>query len=158
MQIGCTLSVNKYPEAASINHDIIRGSLEPPTDGDLTRLPEPGGSVYEDARFYKPVPVGDLLATSDHDEKLVLVGDASMHPAELLEAAGSMYFYTRNPTPGLEWMRRLAEHFRSAAWLNPEPEQYWGQTTIQILSRLYPMFPLTIEGLSRAVRQLVKRH
>jgi uncharacterized protein with von Willebrand factor type A (vWA) domain len=114
-------------------------------------------SVYEDARFYKAVPIADLLGGSDHEEKLVVVGDASMHPAELLEAAGSMYFYTRNPTPGLEWMRRLAEHFRSAAWLNPEPEQYWGQTTIQILSRMFPMFPLTIDGLQRAVRQLVKR-
>ena len=113
-------------------------------------------SVYEDARFYKPVPIADLLAGSDREEKLVFVGDASMHPAELLEAAGSMYFYTRNPTPGLEWMRRLAEHFRSAAWLNPEPEQYWGQTTIQILSRMFQMFPLTIDGLQRAVRQLVK--
>jgi uncharacterized protein with von Willebrand factor type A (vWA) domain len=114
-------------------------------------------SVYEDARFYKSVPLADLLAGSDRAEKLVVVGDASMHPAELLEAAGSMYFYTRNPTPGLEWMRRLAEHFRSTAWLNPEPEQYWGQTTIQVLGRLFPMFPLTIDGLQRAVRQLVRR-
>jgi len=114
-------------------------------------------SVYEDARFFRALPLADLLASSDRDEKLVLVGDASMHPAELLEAAGSMYFYTRNPTPGLEWMRQLAEHFRSAAWLNPEPEQYWGQTTIQILARLFPMFPLTIDGLGAAVRRLVHR-
>jgi uncharacterized protein with von Willebrand factor type A (vWA) domain len=113
--------------------------------------------VYEDARFFRALPLADLLASSDRDEKLVLVGDASMHPAELLEAAGSMYFYTRNPTPGLEWMRQLAEHFRSAAWLNPEPEQYWGQTTIQILARLFPMFPLTIDGLGAAVRRLAHR-
>ncbi len=113
-------------------------------------------AVYEDARFFKAVPLGDLLAQSDRDEKLVIVGDASMHPAELLEAAGSLYFYTRNPTPGLEWMRRVADHFRRAAWLNPEPEQYWGQTTIQILGRLFPMFPLSIQGLQNAVRHLVR--
>jgi uncharacterized protein with von Willebrand factor type A (vWA) domain len=113
-------------------------------------------SVYEDARFFKGLPLADLLSHSDRDEKLVVVGDASMHPAELLEAAGSTYFYTRNPTPGLEWMRRLAEHFRRSAWLNPEPEAYWGQTTIQILGRLFPMFPLTIQGLHSAVRQLVR--
>ncbi len=113
-------------------------------------------AVYEDARFFKSVPVADLLAHSDHDEKLVVVGDASMHPAELLEAAGSIYFYTRNPTPGLEWMRRLAEHFRRHVWLNPEAQQYWNQTTIQILARLYPMFPLTISGLGDAVRHLVR--
>src|SRR5215468_1559080 len=113
-------------------------------------------AVYEDARFFKSIPVADLLAHSDHDEKLVVVGDASMHPAELLEAAGSIYFYTRNPTPGLEWMRRLAEHFRRHVWLNPESQQYWNQTTIQILARLYPMFPLTITGLGDAVRHLVR--
>jgi uncharacterized protein with von Willebrand factor type A (vWA) domain len=113
-------------------------------------------AVYEDARFFKPVPLGDLLAQSDRDEKLVVVGDASMHPAELLEAAGSLYFYTRNPTPGLEWMRRLADHFRKSVWLNPEPEQYWGQATIQILGRLFRMFPLTIQGLQTAVRHLVR--
>jgi hypothetical protein len=113
-------------------------------------------SVYEDARFYNAVPVADLLGTSDRDEKLVIVGDAAMHPAELLEAGGSIYFYTRNGTPGLEWMRRLSDHFRRSAWLNPEPENYWGQTTVQILQRLYAMYPLTITGLQRAVHYLVR--
>jgi uncharacterized protein len=113
-------------------------------------------NVYEDARFYNSIPVADLLATSDRDEKLVVVGDAAMHPAELLEAGGSLYFYTRNTTPGLEWMRRLSEHFRRTAWLNPEPEQYWGQTTVQILRRLYPMYPLTLSGLQQAVHHLLR--
>jgi uncharacterized protein with von Willebrand factor type A (vWA) domain len=113
-------------------------------------------AIYEDARFTQPIPIADLVSRSDHDEKLVIVGDASMHPAELLEAAGSAYFYTRNPTPGIEWMRRLADHFHKHAWLNPEPTQYWGQTTIQILSGLFPMFPLTIEGLHDSVRHLVR--
>lgn len=113
-------------------------------------------AVYEDARFWKSIALGDLLGHSDRDEKLVVVGDASMHPAELLEAAGSLYYYTRNPTPGLEWMRRLSEHFRRTAWLNPEPQQYWGQTTIQVLGRLFPMFPLTIHGLHDAIRHLVR--
>jgi uncharacterized protein len=113
-------------------------------------------SVYEDARFYQALPVADMLAASDRDEKLVLVGDAAMHPGELLEAAGSLYSYTRNPTPGIEWMRRLAEHFRRTAWLNPEPETYWNQTTIQILSGIFPMFPLSIDGLHRAVHKLVR--
>ncbi|HKA91057.1 MAG TPA: VWA domain-containing protein [Haliangiales bacterium] len=113
-------------------------------------------SVYADARFYKPLPVADLLAESDRSEKLVVVGDASMHPAELLEAAGSLYFYTRNATPGIEWMRRLSEFFRKSAWLNPEPEEYWAQTTIQILARLFPMYPLTIQGIDGAVKHLIR--
>ncbi len=113
-------------------------------------------NIYEDARFYHSVPVADLLATSDRDEKLVVVGDAAMHPAELMEAGGSIYFYTRNTTPGLEWMRRLAEHFRRTAWLNPEPEQYWGQATVQVLMRLFPMYPLTLSGLQGAVHHLLR--
>lgn len=113
-------------------------------------------SVYEDARFYNAVPVADLFGTSDRDEMLVIVGDAAMHPAELLEAAGSIYFHTRNPTPGLEWMRRIAEHFPRAAWLNPEPEAYWGQTTVRMLARLFAMFPLTVDGLQGAVRHLIR--
>ncbi len=113
-------------------------------------------SVYEDARFYKPLAVADLLAESDRSEKLVVVGDASMHPAELMEAAGSLYFYTRNPTAGIEWMRRLSEFFRKNAWLNPEPEEYWGQTTIQILARLFAMYPLTIQGIDASVKHLIR--
>src|SRR6478735_8415746 len=46
-------------------------------------------SVYEDALFRKPVSVADLLANSDRDEKLVVVGDALMHPAELMDPGGS---------------------------------------------------------------------
>jgi uncharacterized protein len=113
-------------------------------------------SVYEDARFYQSLPVADLLASSDRDEKLVVVGDAAMHPAELLEAGGSLYFYTRNATPGIEWMRRLADYFRKSAWLNPEPEQYWGQTTTQMLGRMFAMYPLTIQGLHGAIAHLTR--
>lgn len=69
---------------------------------------------------------------------------------------GSIYFYSRNPTPGIEWMRRLAERFRRAAWLNPEPETHWNITTIRVLRGVYPMFSLTLDGLHPAVRYLVR--
>lgn len=114
-------------------------------------------SVYEDARFHRAVPVTELLATSDSHERLVVVGDAAMHPSELLDPGGSIYFYTRNPTPGLEWMRRIAARFSRRAWLNPDPEAYWSQTTVRILGTLFPMYPLTIDGLTRAVRHLSSR-
>jgi uncharacterized protein with von Willebrand factor type A (vWA) domain len=113
-------------------------------------------SVYEDALFRKPVPVADLLANSDRDEKLVVVGDALMHPAELLDASGSMYLYTQQRASGIEWLRRLAAHFRSAAWLNPEPDRFWSGTTIEVIASVFPMFPLTLDGLAQAVRFLVR--
>ena len=113
-------------------------------------------SVYEDALFRRGVPVADLLAGSDRDEKLVVVGDALMHPAELLDAGGSMYLHSQQRASGIEWLRRLAAHFRSAAWLNPEPDRFWPGTTIEVIASVLPMWPLTLDGLSASVRYLVR--
>jgi uncharacterized protein len=113
-------------------------------------------SVYEDAEFRKGVPVADLLANSDRDEKLVVVGDALMHPAELLDPGGAMYLYSQTRASGIEWLRRLAHHFRSSAWLNPEPERFWSGTTIEVIASVLPMWPLSLDGLGHAVRYLVR--
>lgn len=112
--------------------------------------------VYEDAQFRKGVPVADLLATSDRDEKLVMVGDALMHPAELLQAGGSIFYSHNNRSAGIDWLRRLAEHFRRAAWLNPEPERFWPSTTIETIAEVFPMWTLSLDGLDGAVRYLVR--
>ncbi|MDX2087772.1 MAG: VWA domain-containing protein [Kofleriaceae bacterium] len=112
--------------------------------------------VYEDAEFRKPLQTADLISHSDRDEKLVLVGDALMHPAELLDPGGSMYLYSQNRASGHEWLRRLAAHFRSATWLNPEPDRFWAGTTIEVIASVFAMYPLTLDGLSQAVRYLVR--
>ncbi len=112
--------------------------------------------MYEDAQFRKRVPVADLLSHSDRDEKLVLVGDALMHPAELLDPGGSIYYVQGQRTYGHEWLRRLAHHFRRAAWLNPEPERFWPGTTIEVIASVFGMWPLTLEGLAGSVRYLVR--
>ncbi|MBA3820384.1 MAG: VWA domain-containing protein [Deltaproteobacteria bacterium] len=113
-------------------------------------------SVYEDAQFRKPVPTADLIANSDREEKLVIVGDALMHPAELLDPGGSMYLYSQQRTSGVEWLRRLAAHFRSAAWLNPEPDRFWSGTTIEVVASVFGMWPLSLDGLAASVRYLVR--
>ncbi|MBA3540280.1 MAG: VWA domain-containing protein, partial [Deltaproteobacteria bacterium] len=113
-------------------------------------------AVYEDALFRKPVPVADLLSNSDRDEKLVIVGDALMHPAELLDPTGSMYLYSQARASGHEWLRRLAAHFRSAAWLNPEPDRFWAGTTIEVIASVFPMYALSLDGITSAVRYLVR--
>jgi uncharacterized protein with von Willebrand factor type A (vWA) domain len=113
-------------------------------------------SVYEDASFRKAHSVAELINGSDRDEKLVVVGDALMHPAELLEAGGSIYYTGGARTPGLEWLRRLSHHFRRSAWLNPEPERFWPGTTIEIIASAFAMYPLTLDGLSASVRWLVR--
>jgi hypothetical protein len=111
--------------------------------------------VYEDAAFRTPLAVTDLLAESDRDEKLVVVGDALMHPSELMDAGGALYFYRYNPTSGSEWLRRVEDYFYRAVWLNPEPDKYWKHTTIEVIARIFAMYPLSLAGLDRAVRYLV---
>jgi len=118
-------------------------------------------SVYEDALFRKGLPTADLISGSDRDEKLVIVGDALMHPAELLDpggfgVGGSPYTYSHTRASGIEWLRRLAHHFRSAAWLNPEPDRYWSGTTIEVIASVFAMYPLTLDGLAQSVRYLVR--
>lgn len=113
-------------------------------------------AVYEDALFKNAVPFADLVAGSDRDEKLVVVGDALMHPAELLDSMGLASYYASARTAGIERLRQLAAHFRRTAWLNPEPERFWAQTTIEVIASVFPMWQLTLEGLAASVRYLVR--
>ncbi len=110
--------------------------------------------VYEDADFRKPILLADLIGESSRDERLVVVGDALMHPAELLSAGGALYYHRDNRSPGIGSLRRLAEWYRRAAWLNPEPERFWPRTTIEMIAAVFPMYTLTLDGLDRAVRYL----
>ena len=113
-------------------------------------------SVYDDASLRKGIPTADLISHSDRDEKLVIVGDALMHPAELLDPGGSMYLANSARASGIEWLRRLGTHFRSAAWLNPEPDRFWPGTTIEVIASVFGMWPLTLDGLAASVRYLVR--
>ena len=44
--------------------------------------------------------------------KVVIVGDAAMHPAELLEPYGNIDPRRTSPTPGIDWLHRIAEPLR----------------------------------------------
>ncbi|NWK79987.1 VWA domain-containing protein [Aquitalea sp. LB_tupeE] len=100
----------------------------------------------------------DLLHTFGSDYKLILVGDATMSPYEISHPGGSVEHM--NPEAGAVWMQRLLAHFRHAAWLNPVAERYWGYTpSLQLMQQLMQqrMFPLTLEGVDRAMRSLKQR-
>jgi uncharacterized protein with von Willebrand factor type A (vWA) domain len=58
-------------------------------------------------------------------------------------------------TPGIVWLQRIANHFERSVWLNPEKPAYWEADTCRIIRRLFPMFHLSIDGMSDAVRTLV---
>jgi len=112
--------------------------------------------VFEDAAFRKPIPVDDLLQKHGPETKLLVVGDAMMHPVELFQPHGAIYYMQFNVRPGIACLRRLTDHFRRSVWVNPEPERYWRHPTVNGIKDLFPMFPLTLDGLNSAVSSLVK--
>jgi hypothetical protein len=102
------------------------------------------------------VPTGDVLRRLDGRWKVVVVGDAAMHPAELLEPHGNIDPRRVAPTPSLVWWKRIADHFERVVWLNPERPDEWDMVqTTRVLRRLFPMFPLSVDGLGDAVGALV---
>ncbi len=115
------------------------------------------GRLYETERFTDPLRLRDVLDQCGPEWKLVLVGDAAMHPAELL-GSGDWEYWSRtadgDSRRGIEWMTMLADHFRRAAWLNPDPPNYWNGGTAEALSQVFRMFHLTLDGLGEAVRHL----
>jgi uncharacterized protein with von Willebrand factor type A (vWA) domain len=114
------------------------------------------GRLYETERFSDPVPVRDVLDRYGAEYKLVLVGDAAMHPAELLGSGDWDYYRGRHgeQKTGIQWMTMLSDHFRKAAWLNPDPPNYWRGGTAEALGSVFRMFQLTLDGLGEAVRHL----
>jgi uncharacterized protein with von Willebrand factor type A (vWA) domain len=117
------------------------------------------GSVYSTEALREPVRVRDVLLHCDRTWKLVFVGDAAMHPAELL--GGGDWYATRDLTgsdamAGVRWMQTLADHFDKSAWLNPDPPNYWRGGTAETLAGIFSMYPLTLEGLGEAMAHLSK--
>ncbi len=114
------------------------------------------GRVFETERFRDPVALPTLLRELDGRRyQLVVVGDAAMHPGEL-HSDGPWYRaheVGEQRMTAWRWFQRLAEHFKRCVWLNPDNPKYW-YGTVQELNRVFPMFPLTLEGLGEAVAHL----
>jgi uncharacterized protein with von Willebrand factor type A (vWA) domain len=101
------------------------------------------------------LPTWQLLHTYPHDYKVIFVGDGSMSPYEIVYPGGSVEHW--NEEAGQVWMQRVADLYQSAVWLNPVPERHWAYTpSIQLLKQLMSdrMYPLTLEGLDKAMREL----
>lgn len=112
-------------------------------------------TVYRDVEQNEGVSTNHLLRTLEPDYKVILVGDARMATSELLERYGAIYYYERNDTPGLVWLKRITEHFTHSIWLNPVATYYWNHPTVMILGKLFPMFELTLDGLKHGVKKLI---
>ena len=116
-------------------------------------------NVWQDPeRYKKSLPVEDFVR-SDPETRLIIVGDASMAPYELINANGAIYVNQNYSTPSIEYLKMLAKTFRHAVWLNPVSQDAWqNDWTIQNIRRIFPMFELTLDGLEKAVQHLISRN
>ncbi len=114
--------------------------------------------MYEDpTRYKKPRKVSDM-ARLDPETRLIMVGDASMAPYELMTADGSIHIEERSGRSSIEQLKFLSDTFPHSVWLNPVPERMWRYTqTVSMIRRIFPMFELSIDGLEGAVARLMEK-
>jgi uncharacterized protein with von Willebrand factor type A (vWA) domain len=108
-------------------------------------------------RNVEKIPTWEVLHKYPHDYKVVFVGDATMSPYEITYPGGSVEHW--NEEPGAVWIDRVAQIYESCVWLNPTPERHWEYTpSIGVMRQLMNdrMYPLTLQGLDKAMRELVR--
>ena len=110
-------------------------------------------------RHNEQTPTYDVLHKYGHDYKVVFVGDASMSPYEIATAGGSVEHW--NPEAGIVWLNRVIAQWPNSVWINPVKEKYWSYThSIQMVRDIFSdrMFPLTLQGLEAATKELSRKH
>ena len=110
-------------------------------------------------RQTETTPLMDVLHKYPSDYKVVIVGAAAMAPTEITHPGGSVEHW--NEEAGGVWLRRIAETYPHFVWLNPTPENWWPHTySVQLIREIIGpdrMFPLTLDGVDNAMKQLSKR-
>jgi uncharacterized protein len=108
-------------------------------------------------RWTETTPTWQVLHTYPADYKVIFVGDASMSPYEITHVGGAVEHM--NSEAGATWLSRVTEVYEHCVWLNPLPEAYWRSTpSVGMIRQLVGgrMFPLTIEGIDGAMRELMR--
>lgn len=99
----------------------------------------------------------DVLNTYPADWRVLFIGDATMSPYEITMAGGAVEHW--NEEAGAVWLKRATRHWDRVAWLNPAAEKHWGYTaSVGLIRELVDdrMYPLTLDGLDRAMRDLAR--
>ncbi len=113
-------------------------------------------TVWEDAsRYRKPVKI-DSFVKRDPDTRIIVIGDASMAPYELMSRDGSIYVHDRSGKPSLDRLNYITDTFKYSVWLNPVQPYMWEYThTINVIRNIFPMFELSLDGLEEAITHLM---
>lgn len=108
-------------------------------------------------RHAEKIDTWEVLNKYPGDWRAIFVGDATMSPYEITMPGGSVEHW--NEEAGAVWMKRATQQWDKIAWLNPSPEKYWGYSaSVGLIRELVDerMYPLTLEGLEKAMRALAK--
>ena len=100
----------------------------------------------------------DILHKYGHDYKVIFVGDAAMSPYEISHPGGSVEHF--NPEAGAEWLQRVCNTYPATIWLNPTAERQWDYSqSTRLIKELVGgnMYPLTLDGLDDAMRELTRK-
>ena len=109
-------------------------------------------------RRHRPEPI-DEFVRRDPETRLIMIGDASMAPYELMHTNGSIYIEQKENNASMDRLKFQGKTFRHAVWLNPQTEEEWGHTwTVSMIRQVFPMFELTLDGLEKAVQHLMAKH
>jgi uncharacterized protein with von Willebrand factor type A (vWA) domain len=109
-------------------------------------------------RWSQRIPTWDLLHKYGHDYKVVFVGDAAMSPYEISHPGGSVEHM--NEEAGAVWLQRVVQTYPATVWLNPSAERHWNYSASTKMVRELlggSMYPLTLDGLDRAMRELTRK-
>jgi len=99
-----------------------------------------------------------VLKNIGSDYKVIIVGDASMDPSELM--GRSYYNYgARTDVPGIEWLHKFKNKYEKIVWLNPIVDTQWRTAywlqTYNIIKEEFDMYPLTVNSLEKALKKLL---
>ena len=106
-------------------------------------------------RWDAQTPTSDIIRTYGPGYRAIFVGDAAMSPYEITHPGGANEHWNREA--GAVWLSRVRAQWPRSVWLNPLPERHWPHTpSIGMIGEAFggAMFPLTLEGIGRAMRRL----
>jgi uncharacterized protein with von Willebrand factor type A (vWA) domain len=109
-------------------------------------------------RWSQRTPTWDILHKYGHDYKVIFVGDAAMSPYEISHPGGSVEHM--NEEAGTVWLNRVVQTYPATVWLNPSPERQWGYSgSTRMIREIMggAMYPLTLDGLDSAMRELTRK-
>ncbi len=98
-----------------------------------------------------------MFRNLNKDYKVIIVADAAMAPEELFSKSGN-YRGQNGGYSGMEWLLFLKKHYKKIVWLNPKMapgNAPWREAETEI-KEVFPMFKLTVDGLNKAMMELMK--